>query len=199
MNFVDHVQGVVKASPNASCRGIDVDASQVERYNDAAKAPSANGVSSRMLAMHGDLYTPTDEMSRPEWHDFDLAIISMALHHVRDPVDMLRRLRERLRPGGTLIVVEFLGKKDELAQEVRSYKPEGMVEVVGKQKIWPGFTTGNLQADLEKAGFEGFDFRVLDEPARIPESARGPNFGGEQWCFFAKAMVPGSAWHGARR
>ena len=143
-----------------------------------------------MSALHGDLYHPSPEMSEPEWRDFDLAVISMALHHVKDPIDMLRRLKERLRPGGMLVVVEFLGKEEGSSVVGKEYDADKMVEVPGNQKIWPGFTTGNLEGNLKTAGFGGFDVRVLEEPARIPKSARGEGFGEEQWCFFAKAVVP---------
>lgn len=190
--WTDREQGVLKANPNAVCRGIDLDASQVERYNDEAGRLFADGGETRrrMFAVHGDLYHPSPEMTGPEWEGFDLAVISMALHHVKDPVDMLRRLKERLRPGGTLVVVEFLGKEEESSVIGKEYDTDKMVEVLGNQKIWPGFTTGNLEGNLNTAGFGGINVRVLDEPARIPENARGEGFGEEQWCFFAKAVVP---------
>ena len=139
--------------------------------------------------MYGDLYSPTEEMNSSAWHNFDLAIMSMALHHVKDPVEMLRRLKQRLRPGGTLVIAEFLGKK-EVSEKQRQYDPNEMVEVVGKQRIWSGFTTGNLEADLTTVGLEGFDVRILEEPSHVPWSARREHFGGEQWCFFAKAVAP---------
>lgn len=142
-----------------------------------------------MLGIQGDLYSPTEEMSSAEWSNFDLAITSMALHHVRNPVDMLRRLKARLRPGGTLVVVELLGKEQE-PKKGGQYDLSDMVEVHSQQRIWPGFTTGNLESDCKTAGFEGFEVKMLKEPANVPESARGPNFDGEQWCFFAKAVVP---------
>lgn len=184
-------KGVLKASSKAICRGIDLDAPQVERYNNEARQLLGEAERDRMLAIHGDLYEPTQEMASPEWRNFDIAIISMALHHVKDPVDMLRRLKDRLRPGGTLIVVEFLGKKEN--EGGRQYDPENMIEVYGNQKIWPGFTTGNLQADLSKAGFEGFEVGVLEEPAHVPESASRGQFGGELYAFFAKTQVPPNA------
>lgn len=175
----------MRANSNAVCRGIDLDASQVDRYNSEARKAGADG---RIKAIHGDLYEPTEEMASSEWNGFDVAVISMALHHVRDPVEMLRRLRERLRPGGTVVVVEFLGKEKDAPSGKEKYEQSGMVETGNKQRIWPGFTTGNLEADLETAGFEGFEVKVLEEPAHIPESVRGEAFGGEQWCFFAKAV-----------
>lgn len=184
---------MLKASEKAICRGIDIDASQVDRYNEEAKKLFAdNQAREKMYAVQGDLYHRTPEMDGHEWEGFDLAVISMALHHVKDPVDMLRRLSERLRPGGTLVVVEFLAKAEEghKAQGTNEYDPEKMVEVPGNQRVWPGFTTGNLKGNLQSAGFVGFDVRVLDEPAHIPKSARGEGFGEEQWCFFAKATVP---------
>ena len=140
-----------------------------------------------MFGVQGDLYHPSKILSEPEWQNFDTAVMSMALHHVADPIDMLRRLKQRLRPGGTLIIVEFLGKEG--AKGSGENDTENMVEVIHKQKIWPGFTTGKLESNMKTAGFEKFEVRVLDEPARIPAEARGEDFGEEQWAFFAKAVV----------
>lgn len=187
---------MLESHPRAVCRGIDLDASQVGRYNTEARKRLDGDIAavSKMLAIQGDLTAPSEELSGSEWRDFDMAIISMALHHVRDPVEMLQRLRERIRPGGTLVVVEFLGREIEADKEDSEYDADNMVEVHGNQKIWPGFTTGRLEGNLSKAGFEGFDARVLEEPARIPASARAADDKVEEkWCFFAKAMVPGQA------
>ena len=61
-----------------------------------------------MFAIQGDLNDPQLVLSEPEWSEFDAAIISMALHHVKDPVGFLSRLRKRVRRGGALVVVDFL-------------------------------------------------------------------------------------------
>ncbi|KAL3475918.1 hypothetical protein BJX99DRAFT_258996 [Aspergillus californicus] len=92
--------------PTATFQGIAIATSQVRRYND--KAGKLLGEShGRMFAIQGDLYDPQPVLNQ-DWTDFDTCIISFALHHTKDPVDMLTRLRQRLRKGGTLVIVDFL-------------------------------------------------------------------------------------------
>ena len=38
---------------------------------------------------------------------FDIAAVSTALHHMDDPLLVARRLVDRLRPGGVLLVLDF--------------------------------------------------------------------------------------------
>lgn len=186
------MKAVLSANPEASCRGIDLDASQADRYNNEANKAYGDNAESKMFGIQGDLYHPSENMNGPDWENFDVAVISMALHHVADPIDMLRRLRQRLRPGGVLIVVEFLGKEEE-AKGSEGYDPRNMVEVVHKQKIWPGFTTGNLEGNMKRAGFEDFEVKKLETPAYVPPEASGGRMDTEMWPFFAKATVAESA------
>ena len=63
----------------------------------------------------GDLTSPTPSIPSgspleddPAYSAFDIAAVCLALHHVDDPALAIRRLAERVRPGGVLVVVDFL-------------------------------------------------------------------------------------------
>lgn len=53
-----------------------------------------------MFAVQGDILTPASDIMGTEWFGFDVAIISMALHDVVDPIALLNELRERVKSGG---------------------------------------------------------------------------------------------------
>ena len=144
-----------------------------------------------MYAIEGDLITPSAVLGNPEWYNFDVAIISMALHHVSEPVKMLEQLRARLRSGGSIVVVEFT-HADHKDEELRIHKgnPAEMVEVIGGQKIWPDFTPRSLANMLATAGFTAMDVKVMEENVYIPDHVSGVLAGRDKMVMFAKAVTP---------
>ncbi|KAL9598027.1 MAG: hypothetical protein Q9219_004783 [cf. Caloplaca sp. 3 TL-2023] len=111
-----------------SIRGIDVSSAMVKAYNDHAR--EANIPEEKMFAVRGDiLASPSDndkeaaappppppafmERGNKEWSDFDVVVMSMTLHHVGDPAAAVAKLVERLRPGGSLVIVDWgLGREE---------------------------------------------------------------------------------------
>ncbi|HAP75730.1 MAG TPA: hypothetical protein DCR14_06570, partial [Acidimicrobiaceae bacterium] len=63
---------------------------------------TTEGVGHRVATVVGDL-----EADLPPLAPADAIWASMVVHHVADRVATLRRLRNALRPGGTLVMVEF--------------------------------------------------------------------------------------------
>ncbi|OLN86106.1 putative methyltransferase C1347.09 [Colletotrichum chlorophyti] len=65
-----------------------------------------------MHAYQGDLTDPSAPdpapLSDTLFRDFDVAGVGLGFHHFDDPELAARRLVERLRPGGVLIIVDFL-------------------------------------------------------------------------------------------
>ena len=175
------------ACPNAVCRGVDNVPAQVDRYNDEARQVLGDSAD-RMYAIIGDLTSPSPGLEQSEWFGFDLAFISAALHHVKDPVDMLTRLYKRLKKGGALVVVEWL-RPDALRagsghsassdggdhSSSTKYDPAKMVEVIGGQRIWPGFTLQSLEAAMLAAGFADVEMRVHSETIWLPGLNGGGN------------------------
>ncbi|MCJ1251406.1 hypothetical protein MMC30_008639 [Trapelia coarctata] len=87
-------------------RGIDVSDAMVSEYN---KAATTNGLSySRMHAVQGDLMEPVgDALGSHDIFGFDVAVLSIALHHFDKPGVLIKRLMERLTDGAVLVVVDW--------------------------------------------------------------------------------------------
>lgn len=64
-----------------------------------------------MFAVVGNLTDPADpfpaSLSGPEFKDFDVAGVCLGFHHFEDPELTARRLVDRLRPGGILLILDF--------------------------------------------------------------------------------------------
>ncbi|GJD02119.1 Methyltransferase domain-containing protein [Colletotrichum higginsianum IMI 349063] len=98
----------------SQCIGIDITESMLDKYR--ATAIDIGLSESQIVAVQGNLLGPFVETTKPpldreQLSNFDLVAICMALHHV-DDIDMaIKRLSERLRPGGVLLVVDW-AKRD---------------------------------------------------------------------------------------
>jgi SAM-dependent methyltransferase len=93
-----------------TCIGVDISAGMLAAYNDTAARLGLGP--EEMLGVRGDLLSEPVEQTEPPlaedrlW-DFDLVAICMALHHMEDVQRAISKLTERLRPGGTLLVVDW--------------------------------------------------------------------------------------------
>lgn len=65
-----------------------------------------------MRAYQGNLCTPEDPspsaFASPDFFGFDVAAVGLGFHHFDDPALAARRLAERLRTGGVLVILDFL-------------------------------------------------------------------------------------------
>lgn len=65
-----------------------------------------------MRAYQGNLCVPEDpnpaSLTSPEFYDFDIAAVGLGFHHFDDPKLAARRLAERLKVGGVLMILDFL-------------------------------------------------------------------------------------------
>ncbi|KAF2635047.1 S-adenosyl-L-methionine-dependent methyltransferase [Massarina eburnea CBS 473.64] len=100
-------------------RGIDISPNMVATYN--ARARSVSLPHSAINAVVGDLFDKSNPLpphfSSPEWKDFDLVTAGFAFHHFEDVVHAAKTLKERLRPGGALVISDFLEGGDLQADE----------------------------------------------------------------------------------
>lgn len=100
-------------------RGIDVSPVMVSTYN---KRMADAGLSSDTVhAVNGDLFDKSNpspsEFSGAEWQNFDLATVGFGFHHFEDVVHAAKQLKERVRPGGVLVINDFLEGGDMKADE----------------------------------------------------------------------------------
>ncbi|KAF5625847.1 uncharacterized protein FTJAE_9830 [Fusarium tjaetaba] len=94
----------------STVRGMDIASGMVEQYNKLAL--KAGYTSTKMRAVQADLIdpelTPSPEIDTPGFFDFDVVVMCMALHHIEEPDNMILQLSKRLRPGGILLIIDWV-------------------------------------------------------------------------------------------
>jgi SAM-dependent methyltransferase len=88
--------------------GVDISGSMLDKYRkvatDLGLAPG------EMVGVLGDLLSDDVQPTVPPLpedalYDFDLVVVSLALHHFSDPALALQRLAARLKAGGVLLII----------------------------------------------------------------------------------------------
>ncbi|KAF3933624.1 hypothetical protein ABW19_dt0209210 [Dactylella cylindrospora] len=104
--------------------GIDINPNQTTEYNRRANTLT-NLPTTLIRALPGDLLTPTPpaSFSTPEFFNFTYAISSLAFHHIDSPSLGVLRLAERVKSGGKVVLIEFVGREDD-GGRVISLDPE---------------------------------------------------------------------------
>jgi SAM-dependent methyltransferase len=103
-------------------RGVDVSGGMIEEFNKVAKDSGYS--TEQMHGTRGDLLDPEDTtLSGQEFHNFDLAMISMALHHLVDPEAAIKKLTERVTKGGAVVVIDWYPPMDGSEDGVMSGGP----------------------------------------------------------------------------
>jgi SAM-dependent methyltransferase len=161
----------------------------VQEYNTGA---SNQGIAeSEMHAVVGNLIDPSKSLSPDpslaEKHlfDFDIAAVGMGWHHFSDPGFAAKKLAERLKTGGVLLIIDFLphegfenahdharggGKGHDHGEQVHD-RGEGHVKESAAGELGSeaahtvthfGFNEEHIKKMFEEAGVGvGFDFVVL--------------------------------------
>jgi SAM-dependent methyltransferase len=91
---------LARAAPRGRVYAVDIEPDMV-RYLGERAAREGLG---NLVAVQGE----ADDPKLPA--DVDVAVIVDTYHHIADPTKFFGQVRERLRPGGLLVVVDF--KKD---------------------------------------------------------------------------------------
>ena len=135
----------------------------VNEYNTACRNQGISGT--EMFATVGDLIDVSDlnpaALSRPEFFNFDIAVVGLGFHHFGDPNLAATKLAERLRKGGVLMIVDFLphehhGHRHHHEQE--NTPPEGKYEVMNTVTHM-GFSEDEVKKIFEVAGVgTGFEY-----------------------------------------
>lgn len=109
-----------------------------------------------MFAVVGDLTVPGDPrpaaLSGPEFFDFDVAVLGLGFHHFENPALSAQRLVERLRPGGVLVILDFV-----------THSPHGGGHHGASHTVLHhGFSEEQMKTIFEEAGAgTGFTFQEM--------------------------------------
>lgn len=90
--------------------------------------------------------------------ELDLAILSLVLHYVVEPPEVLGEVRRTLRPRGRVVIVDMRAHD----------RGAAYAEEMGH--VWPGFSADRITDWLGVAGFQ----RIHVRPLRPDVGARGP-------------------------
>jgi 2-polyprenyl-3-methyl-5-hydroxy-6-metoxy-1,4-benzoquinol methylase len=145
----------------------------VERDADAAE--SARKACSRVIV--ADVETP-DWSAELGGERFDVAVCADVLEHLRDPVALLRRLREHLAPAGYVVAsipnVAHAAVLAELLQGRFPYRPIGLLDETHlrfftRESVFECFErAGFVVAHLERVQVEPEATEFRTDPARLP-------------------------------
>ncbi|KAM0216362.1 hypothetical protein ACHAPA_002173 [Fusarium lateritium] len=167
----------------STVRGMDISSGMAEQYN--AMALKAGYTPTKMQAVQGDLIdpelTPSTQLDTPEFYNFDLVVMCMALHHIEDYENMILQLSKRLRPGGILLIVDWV------AQSENSSLQNGIraMDISSGSLNRMGFAENDMKGAYKKAGFEDWSWKWASTPSQVPGEV-----GGTQQLFLARGRKP---------
>ncbi|EMD96017.1 hypothetical protein COCC4DRAFT_67800 [Bipolaris maydis ATCC 48331] len=98
---------------------IDISPNMISTYT--SRFASANPQPLTITTAVGNLFDKSDpnpsSLDASEFRDFDLATVGFGFHHFEDVVYAAKQLKGRLRPGGVLVINDFLEGGDVLADD----------------------------------------------------------------------------------
>ena len=95
--------------------GIDISSSMIDQYQKLAESYPIPGL--RTSAVVGNLFTeqpPSTKFNGEGFYNFDVAAVGFGFHHFSSQGMCIRRLTERLKPGGTIFIVDFCADGEKL-------------------------------------------------------------------------------------
>lgn len=136
------------------CVGIDLTQGMVSEYNTSARNQGIP--ESEMEAFVGNIIDSKDanpsSLQTERFFNFDIAVVGLGFHHFDDPALAAKRLTERLKKGGVLMIVDFLPHAH---HETHSHAAAHTVTHMG-------FSEEQVRKMFEDAGAGGgFDYTVV--------------------------------------
>ena len=108
---------------------VDVSAKALEAARERAREKGARDI----LWKRGDI-----EALPLETGSFDVALLSQALHHAREPMRALREAARILAPGGTLLLLDLKTHREEWVRKLGDH--------------WLGFDESTIRRMMKEAG-----------------------------------------------
>ncbi|RFU35016.1 hypothetical protein B7463_g1331, partial [Scytalidium lignicola] len=141
--------------------GIDISENMVAQYN--LRATNQGLSSSEMSAYQGNLLLPNDtdpaSLSGPEFYGFDVAAVGLGFHHFNDPPLATKRLAERLKSGGVLLIIDFMPHASG-----QGHSHEGDGRDARHTVTHYGFSEDQVKKMFVDAGVgKGFEYQVVGE------------------------------------
>jgi SAM-dependent methyltransferase len=145
----------------------------VEQYN--ATGLRLDLTPEQMYGVRGNILENDEVLNGSEFQRFDVAIMSMALHHVEDPAAMVKKLTERLIPGGSLVIIDWLPPHGEKVVGQEAHPSMATITHFG-------FSEAEMHDMFSQAGLGHFGFLLHPERSEIPG-------GGTNQLFFARGRL----------
>jgi ubiquinone/menaquinone biosynthesis C-methylase UbiE len=98
--------------------------------------------------------------------DFDLALVTNFLHHFDPPTctTFLRKVHAALRPGGQVVVLEFVPNPDRVSPPIPA---RFSLTMLAGTPSGDAYTLAELQAQLQDAGFHDVSAHAMPTPETV--------------------------------
>ncbi|KAL4944874.1 hypothetical protein BDV06DRAFT_219930 [Aspergillus oleicola] len=145
--------------------GMDISEGMIEEFNKNAREA---GHSDTVVGVKADILSESmpAAVAGPEYFDFDLVVVSMALHHFEHPEQALKRLGERLKKGGMMIIMDMVPEEH---HDHGLSQMGDIAHTISKH----GFSLEEMRTMWEDAGLKtGFKYQILDKPLEFNRNGK---------------------------
>lgn len=141
---------------------MDISSGMVTEYNN--EASKAGFTPSQMHATQGDIVSTSANSETP----YDLIIMSLALHHIEDPEDIITKLAQHLKPGtGVLVIADWIHPDESGCGDWSKQAAEG--DNPAKHTVSrAGFKEGEMKKAFNEASLEVWTWKPFEETSVIP-------------------------------